>query len=734
MTAAFNLKGLPVSVHHREDWVDWKGVQIIYLHAREDWSVQKVSEQAYEGSLLIGDGYPFGTLALNLHGAKMGNLVYESNERLIKSANLKEVANHDFTLEAASRKTLERQDQSTQAESLAGKVLALYTINFLKFTQWPDDALNDEVLRFAIVQDSITYDQILQVLSENPNERNINGRTLEVSFLDAAEGIGAYDAVYMDYASGYTASELLGMIEDRPILLMTYGYGYNETMLNIFKEGNTVQFQLNDEQATAHRLSFADALYTLASEVSEDDWKELVSSYHKDLQQEKAKNRALTEEVDALTAEVNKLGKEINVRSKQLKVIQMRIERQLRELQSMEQEVALKAAELGSAQAEVRAMEDEVAKKEAAIDAAELQLNEQREELTALVDNYHEVEAQMSDALKLLNNQRIVIYGMVVIAFIFLLLSGVAYYNFRKQRQHAKVIAAQKKQVETQRDEITEKSIQLEEKNREITDSITYAKRIQDAILPPSSMVDEYLNENFILYKPKDIVAGDFYWLEPINNQVYFAAADCTGHGVPGAMVSVLCNNGLNRSVREFGLRRPGEILSKTRELVIAEFEKSEEEVKDGMDIAFCAFDREKYTLEFAGAQNPLWVISKRPSLGEGVEQRSAYSIESVPDVYLHEIKADKEPIGKYASSTPFSNHKVQLEKGDVIYLFSDGYADQFGGDKGKKFKYRAFKDLLLTLHKLPMEEQHQHIEERFETWRGDLEQIDDVCVMGVRV
>jgi serine phosphatase RsbU (regulator of sigma subunit) len=116
------------------------------------------------------------------------------------------------------------------------------------------------------------------------------------------------------------------------------------------------------------------------------------------------------------------------------------------------------------------------------------------------------------------------------------------------------------------------------------------------------------------------------------------------------------------------------------------------------------------------------------------VEQRPAYSIESVPDVYLHEIKADKEPIGKYASSTPFSNHKVQLEKGDVIYLFSDGYADQFGGDKGKKFKYRAFKDLLLTLHKLPMEEQHQHIEERFETWRGDLEQIDDVCVMGVRV
>jgi hypothetical protein len=154
---------------------------------------------------------------------------------------------------------------------------------------------------------------------------------------------------------------------------------------------------------------------------------------------------------------------------------------------------------------------------------------------------------------------------------------------------------------------------QLSEKNQEILDSINYAKRIQTAILPPNKLVKEYLNESFILYKPKDVVAGDFYWMEAVGDVVYFAAADCTGHGVPGAMVSVICVNGLNRSVREFGLRKPAEILDKTRELVIKEFEKSEEEVKDGMDISLCALNTKTNELQWAGANNPLWIVTSAP-------------------------------------------------------------------------------------------------------------------------
>jgi serine phosphatase RsbU (regulator of sigma subunit) len=261
--------------------------------------------------------------------------------------------------------------------------------------------------------------------------------------------------------------------------------------------------------------------------------------------------------------------------------------------------------------------------------------------------------------------------------------------------------------------EILEANSIIQERNKEITDSITYAKRIQEAILPPTRLVKEWLPNSFILYKPKDIVAGDFYWMESINDSVIFAAADCTGHGVPGAMVSVVCNNAMNRSVREFDLKEPGQILDKTRELVIEQFEKSEEEVKDGMDIALCSLKGR--TLQYAGAHNPLWVIKN------GTEE-------------VEEIKANKQPIGKFEPQTPYQTHSLELQEGDTIYIFSDGYADQFGGEKGKKFKSTAMKKLLLSIQDQPMLSQRQLIDEAFEKWRGDLEQVDDVCVIGVRI
>lgn len=267
---------------------------------------------------------------------------------------------------------------------------------------------------------------------------------------------------------------------------------------------------------------------------------------------------------------------------------------------------------------------------------------------------------------------------------------------------------------------------QLEHRNKEILDSINYAKRIQAAILPSRRYLDSELPEHFILFKPKDIVAGDFFWLEPHSNTindndidtnetslVLFAAADCTGHGVPGALVSVICVNALNRSVREFGLTIPGEILDKTREIVITEFEKSDEEVKDGMDISICCLDHVHKKLLWAGANNPLWLFR---------------------DNALIEFRADKQPIGKYAVPRPFTTHIIDLQVGDCIYLFTDGFADQFGGEKEKKYKSANFKRLLQEVHTFPMNEQQHLVNKSFENWRGEVEQNDDVCVIGVRI
>lgn len=283
--------------------------------------------------------------------------------------------------------------------------------------------------------------------------------------------------------------------------------------------------------------------------------------------------------------------------------------------------------------------------------------------------------------------------------------------------------------------EIREKGKLLEQKNTEIIDSINYAKRIQAAILPSDDYFQTNLENSFVLYLPKDIVAGDFYWMKRVSDKVLFAAADCTGHGVPGAMVSVICNNTLNRAVREFGLSQPAAILDMSAALVEEAFHAGREDVKDGMDISLCALGPMVETehgkereLKWSGANNPLWIITERD-----LEMPEKLALEA-GKAKLYEIKADKQPIGKFSHRKPFSQHSITLKQGDHIYTFSDGFADQFGGERGKKYKSKRFKELLLDIYFLSIDEQKEVIHKEFEGWRGKLEQLDDVCVIGMRI
>jgi len=280
--------------------------------------------------------------------------------------------------------------------------------------------------------------------------------------------------------------------------------------------------------------------------------------------------------------------------------------------------------------------------------------------------------------------------------------------------------------VQERTSEVVQQKEIIEIKNKDILSSIQYAKRIQEAILPSPSYIKKYLPENFVLYKPKDIVAGDFYWMhvtgqdENSNDDsvtkdsiVLIASCDCTGHGVPGALVSVVCHDALNRAVREFKLTKPADILTKTRELVIGAFEKSEKDVNDGMDISLCAIDFYRMKLDFAGANTPMILMQNDQQI---------------------ELKADPQPIGKFFREMPFTNHTVDINKGDTIYLYTDGFGDQFGGPSGKKFKRSQLKELLKKFVGKPMPEQQKTLLTEFDNWRGDMEQIDDVCVIGVRI
>lgn len=302
---------------------------------------------------------------------------------------------------------------------------------------------------------------------------------------------------------------------------------------------------------------------------------------------------------------------------------------------------------------------------------------------------------------------------LVILILVFILFKWRTKSLLERQKHLEKIVEERTEEVVAQKNTLEKQKLIVEHKQKEILDSINYAKRIQQAILPPEKEFKQNLPESFILYKPKDIVAGDFYWMDASKDAVYFAAADCTGHGVPGAMVSVVCNNALNRSVREFGLSNPGKILDKTREIVIQEFEKSDDEVKDGMDISLCVIHKEK--LLWAGANNPLWIIRKSSN-------------------EVQEIKADKQPIGKYIDHLPFTTHNIDLTIVDSIYIFTDGYQDQFGGLKGKKFKSAQLKEVLLSIKDLKMEEQLLVIDQTFENWKGENEQVDDVCIIGVKI
>jgi tetratricopeptide (TPR) repeat protein len=384
-----------------------------------------------------------------------------------------------------------------------------------------------------------------------------------------------------------------------------------------------------------------------------------------------------------------------------------------------------------------------------------------------------------------LKKQKITIYAVSVGLFLVLLLAVAIFRNLQLSRKKTKIIIEQKTEVEKKNALIEQQKTIVEEKNKEILDSIAYAKRLQDAILPPLSVIEKYLPDSFLLYKPKDIVAGDFYWMEHFPqphlnpphqgvlkkleeskvspnggdregaDTILIAACDCTGHGVPGAMVSVVCSNALNRTVKEFKITEPGKILDKVRELVIETFEKSESNVQDGMDISllsitgptFIARNEARLNDQVGQAISSAEKRLPRPDDGprsDGTIQlqwAGAYnSLWYIADGKVIEIPADKQPIGKTDNPKPFTTHTITLNppsegrEAATIYLFTDGYADQFGGSKGKKFKYKQLQELLSANWQMSMQEQKKLLENTLESWKGNLEQVDDILVMGIRI
>jgi len=299
-----------------------------------------------------------------------------------------------------------------------------------------------------------------------------------------------------------------------------------------------------------------------------------------------------------------------------------------------------------------------------------------------------------------------VIYGITIIVAI----SLIVWWNSKRLRKRA---AELETEVQLATAEIVRHKKEIEEKHKEITESINYALKVQTCILPSPRIVNKYLPHSFIFYLPKAIVSGDFYWIEKVEDVVLFAACDCTGHGVPGALISMVCQNALSRAVNELKLVQPAAILDKSGEFVLANFAKSENNLRDGMDISLCAYNAKTNILEWAGANNPLWLLR---------------------DGELIETKADCQSIGNSDNIYPFTNHQFKLNPGDSIYIFSDGYADQSGPDGKKRISKKRFAELILSIQRLTMQEQKRELENYLSNYRKEVDQRDDVLVIGVKI
>ena len=366
-----------------------------------------------------------------------------------------------------------------------------------------------------------------------------------------------------------------------------------------------------------------------------------------------------------------------------------------------EQALSEKSNELEETQQTLRKTEEITKQQELELDVKELTIREKEAEL---------------------KNEKLIRYGITFIFIVILFFSILIYRQFKEKKKANTKLEEQNEQIKKQKTEIESQRDLAHQQNKDITDSIEYAKRIQTALLPPMNFIRRNLPEHFILFKPRDIVSGDFYWMMKKDDKIIIAAADCTGHGVPGAFMSMLGTAFLNEIVTKITENKhiyslqANEILNQLRNYIIESLHQTgaPNESKDGIDIALCIIDAKKHKLQFAGAHNSLYIIKNNE---------------------LQVIKGDRMPVSIHQNShISFTNHEIDIKENDIIYLFSDGFVDQIGGQKERKFMSRSFRELLLQIHHKSMEVQHQLLDKAFEDWRGNNSQLDDILVIGIKL
>jgi serine phosphatase RsbU (regulator of sigma subunit) len=594
---------------------------------------------------------------------------------------------------------------------------ALYVFDLAKYIDYGPGFADSSTFKIGVLLGD--YDLLSEMGNLAKTRSKIQDKTVVLVGFRRLESITHTQVLYLNKDAGFDLKKVKAQLAGRQTMLITEGFEFRESMMNFIVVDGKPRYDINEELVKSAGMSVPQELLFMAIKTKED-WQNLFDIASQEIEAQKITIKQQLETIGVQRQEIlqqkallDSLDLAITEKELALNQKQAILDRQTSQISKQQGEISVQNKTILIQQNEVQVQKDTLLKQKEKI---AVQIARMDEQLARISDQENRIKIQIAT----LEKQKLILYFVL---FALLLVSFLGYYIYRgykikkeaniKLEEKNRTISHQKDEIEKQRDLAAAQRDQIAYQKKHITDSIMYAKRIQTALIPSLELFSDKL-EHFVLYKPLAIVSGDFYWVSANGSKQVIISADCTGHGVPGAFMSMLGVTMLNEIVNGKQVLMPDQIIEQLRAGVIKALNQvvDEDTVKDGMDIAVCLVDFDENVLWYAGANNPLYVIR---------------------DGELIHYRADKMPVAIHYKMQPFVLNKIDLKKGDTFYIFSDGYADQFGGPKEKKFMSMQLKETLIAMSGIPMLQQGEKLDEIFEKWRGDNPQVDDVTLIGVR-